>query len=342
MRRLRVVVLTHEDLVPPESLEGFDKKAAQRVKTEYDVAKAVETLGHEVHVAGMSSDPAPIRGIVEGWKPHMIFNLLMEFRDIGALQVHVASYLELLGFPYTGCNARGILLSRDKEISKKILRFHRVRTPAFAVFRPGRKVQMRRGLSFPLIVKTVDEEASLGIAQASIVRDDDQLRERVGFIHESVGTDALAEEYIDGRELTISVLGNQRLQTFPIWEMLFEKLPEGSAPIATERAKYDPAYQERVGIKTRAARDLPADTAAQIARTARRVYRALGLSGYARIDLRLAEGGRAYVIEANATPDVARDEDLAESARKAGIEYEALIQRILNLGLRYEPRWQQG
>lgn len=340
MKRLRVVVLTHEDLVPPESIDHLEQKQVERFKTEYDVAQAVEALGHEVQVAGVSSDLAPIRSIVSAWEPHIVFNLLMEFRDIGALQVHVASYLELLGVPYTGCNPRGILLSRDKELSKKILRFHRIPTPHFSVFRAGRRIRPLRGLEFPIIVKTVDEEASLGIAQASVVRDEEQFRERVAFIHEKVRADALAEEYVHGRELTIGVLGNQRLQTFPVWEMVFENLPDGSVPIATERAKWDLAYQKRVGITTRAARNLPDGVPERVARLARRVYRALGLSGYARVDLRLGEDGRPYVIEANATPDLAADEDFSSSARAAGLDYEALIQRILNLGLRYRPRWQ--
>jgi len=274
---------------------------------------------------------------VEEWRPHAIFNLLMEFQDVGVFQVHVTSYLELLGVPYTGCNPRGILLSRDKAISKQILRYHRIPTPAFAVFSPGKRVRARRDLAFPLIVKSVDEEASLGIAQASVVRDEEQLGERVRFIHERVGSDALAEEYIDGRELTISVLGNQRLQTFPIWEMYFENLPQGAVPIATARAKWNRQYQERAGIRSGSAAPLAEGGAERIARIARRVYRALGLSAYARVDLRLAPDGRPWVLEANATPDLKEDEDFSRSARAAGIPYGALIQRIVNLGRGYRP-----
>ncbi|UCE86188.1 MAG: ATP-grasp domain-containing protein [Deltaproteobacteria bacterium] len=342
MSRLRVAVLTHEDLVPPESREGLDAKELQRTKTEYDVVHAVDALGHERRVVGVSWDLLPIRRVVEEWKPHVVFNLLMEFRDVGVFQAHVAGYLELLGAHYSGCNPRGIMLSRDKVLSKKILRFHRIPTPAFAVYRPGREVRPRRWLAFPQIVKSVDEEASLGIAQASVVRDADQLRARVAFIHDHVGSDALVEEYIHGRELTVSVLGNARLQTFPVWEMVFENLPDGSVPIATERAKWDLAYQKRVGIDTRAARGLSAERRSRIAALARRVYRALGLSGYARVDLRLADDGRVFVIEANATPDIANDEDFASSAAATGIAYPALIQRVLNLGRRYRPPYKRG
>jgi D-alanine-D-alanine ligase len=336
MSRLRVAILTHEDLIPPDSLEGLDQRERQAFETEYDVMRALRQQGHEVRFLGVDADLLPIRHVVEEWKPHIVFNLLMEFQDVGAFQVHVTSYLELLGIPYTGCNPRGILLSRDKPLCKKILRYHRIPTPSFAVFPPGRQVRPGR-LSFPLIVKSVDEEASLGIAQASVVRDSDALGERVRFIHDNVGSDALAEEYIDGRELTISLLGNRRLQTFPVWEMVFEKLPDGSVPIATARAKWDVEYQKRAGIKSGPARDLPEGMSERIARVARRIYRALDLSAYARVDLRLTPEGRIYVLEANATPDVQDGDDFAASAKVAGIEYGALLQRIIRLGLRYRP-----
>lgn len=341
MRRLRVGVLTHRDLVPPDSLEGLEDREIQKWKTEYDVAAALEHLGHQVRIAGVADDLAPIRELVASFEPHVIFSLLMEFRDVGAFQVHLASYLELLGVPYTGCNPRGILLARDKAVSKQILRYHRIPTPSFTVFRVGRVVRAPRALRFPLIVKSVDEEASLGIAQASVVRSEEQLAERVRFIHERVGSDALAEEFIAGRELTQSLIGNQRLETFPPWEMVFTKLPEASEAIATERAKWDLEYQKRVGIQIGPARNLPQGLDLRIARAARRIYRALGLSGYARIDLRLTEDGRFFVLEANATPDVAQDEEFASAARAAGLEYPALIQRILNLGRRYRPPWER-
>ena len=342
MKQLRVVVLTHEDLVPPESIEGLTPKQIQPFKTEFTVSDTLRKLGHQVHVLGVSHDLMPIRRLLEGWEADVVFNLLMEFQDVGAYQAHVASYLELLRVPYTGCNSLGIQLSRDKALSKKILLHHRIQTARFAVFRSGRAVRGRHGLRFPLIVKAVDEEASLGISQASVVSDAEKLRERVAFIHQSVGSDAIAEEYIEGRELTVSVLGNDRLTTLPPWELTFKSLPEGSLPIATARAKFDPEYQARVGLTTGAARNLSPALAKRIDRVVRRVYRELGLSGYARLDLRVTPEDQVYVIEANATPDVARDEDFADSAKRAGIGYPQLLQRIVKLALAYQPRWKTG
>jgi len=334
-----VLVLVHEDLVPPDSVEGLGEKQMLPWKTEHHVSEALRALGHEVHVLGVSGELLPIRAVVEGWRPHIVFNQLVEFRDVAAYQVHVVSYLELLGAPYTGCNPRGILLARDKALAKKIFRYHRIPTPDFAVVRLGQRARIPRSLGFPLIVKSAEEEASLGLSQASVVHDEAQLRARVEFLHRSVETDAIVEQYVEGRELTIGLLGNDRIRTFPVWEMSFEKLPEGSLPIATARVKWDLEYQERVGIRTGPARRLPAGVAGRIARIARRVQHSLGLSGFARVDLRLAADGRFFVIEANAVPDLAADEDYALSAAAAGLGYEALIQRILDLGLRYRSPW---
>lgn len=339
MRRRRVVLLCHEDLVPPTDLSGYDPDDIHPWRAEYDVAWALEHLGHHVRVLGVRDDVHPIRQTVEEWKPHVVFNQLVELRDIGAFAVHVVSYLELLGVAYTGCNPQGFALARDKALSKKILRFHRIPTPTFLVFPADRKPRIPRRLPYPLIVKSVDEDASRGLSQASIVWDEDELRARIDFVHRHVGTRAIAEQYIEGRELTIGVLGNERLQTFPVWEMRFGNLPEGTLPIATERVKWNRAYQKRVGLETGPA-DLGDDVRERIARVARRAYRALELSGYARLDLRLREDGRVFVIEANPNPDLTQDEDFALAAEKAGLPYHKLVQRILNLGLRYRPPWE--
>jgi D-alanine-D-alanine ligase len=342
MKPLRILVLTHADLVPPESLEGRSAQEIAAWRKEYDVCAGLRELGHEVLVLGVSHDLAPIKQHVEGFQPHAVFHLLMEFQDVAVYQAHVTGYLELLRAPYAGCNPRGLLLARDKALSKLLFRVHRIPTPGFVVFPRERRIRVPKRLDYPRIVKSVDEEASLGIAQASIVYDEEKLRERVAFVHRRVATDAIAEQYVAGRELTIGVLGNDRLSTFPVWEMFFENLPEGAEPIATARVKWDLAYQRRVGIETGPAKDLPPERAAEIARVAKRTYRALGLSGYARIDLRLTEDGRLFVIEANPNPDLTRDEDFARSAAAAGIEYPELLQRIVTLGLRHPSPWKAG
>jgi D-alanine-D-alanine ligase len=333
LRRLRVIVLCHEDLVPPARLAGLPPGARDAVRTEWDVVRALRRAGHGVRVVGVSDDLEPIRRAARAFRPHAAFNLLMEFRDQGRLQAHVVAYLELLGIPVTGPDARGILLSRDKALAKTLFLRHGLPTPAFAVFPRRGPAERLAGLRYPLIVKSRDEEASLGIAQASLVRDERRLRERVAFVHRRLGSDAIAEEYVDGRELTVGVIGNARARALPVRELAFRNLPAGSAPIATVRAKFDDAYRRRAGIRSGPARGLAPRVRAEIARLAVSAYRALGLSGYARIDLRLPGDGGPRLIEANATPDVAAAEDFAASARAAGIPYPRLLERILRLAI---------
>lgn len=329
----------HEELVPPETLAGLSEREKVFVTMEYEVREALLALGHDVRVLGVADELGPIRAAIREFEPHVTFNLLMHFHGIGRYDAYVVSYLELLRCAYTGCNPRGLLLASDKVLSKKILTWHRIPVPRFASFPRGRRVRPPRRLRFPLFVKSAAEHSSLGIAQASVVTDADALAERVEFVHRTVGTDAIAEEYIEGRELSIAILGNQRLRAFPIWEMTFENLPEGARPIATSRAKWDPLYQEKIGVTTGPSLPLPEGKEEEITRMAKRIYRALGLSGFARIDLRLTAEGQIYVLEANPNPDLCREEDFARSADMDGIAYPELIQRILNLGLRWAETW---
>ena len=336
MRRLRVLVLMHQDLVPPDCVQGQDPSSAEW-KTEYDVVTTLGKLGHEVKPLGVKSDLGVIRAAIEEWRPHIAFNLLEEFDGLAVYDQNVVSYLELLRVPYTGCNPRGLMLARDKVLAKKLFSFHRVPFPDFIVAPQGRKVKRPGWLSFPLIVKSVTEEASLGISQASIVEDDGKLKERVAFIHESVGTGALIEQYIEGRELYVGVIGNGQLLALPVWELKLDKLPEDARRIATERVKWSRKYQDKYGIISENAKNLAEGKAEEIQHLAKRVYRALDLSGYARIDLRMDAQGGLYVLEANPNPQIARNEDFADSAESAGYAYEDLLQELLNAGLRWRP-----
>ena len=339
-RKKRVLVLMHEDLVPPDSIEGLTDEQMAPWKTEFDIIAGLEELGHEVEPLGVSTDLAPIGEAIERFQPHIAFNILEEFHGVAVYDHYVVSYLELMRSAYTGCNPRGLMLAHDKALSKKVLGYHRVPVPRFAVFPRGQKIKRPAKVQFPLLVKSLSEDGSIGIAQSSVVNNDQRLRERVELIHRQVGTDAIAEQYIDGRDLYVGVIGNQRLQTLPIWELVFTSLPDDALRIATEKVKWDVAYQKKVGVQTRAAEDLPNGAASRIARLCKRVYRLLGLSGYARLDLRLTPDGRVYLIEANPNPQLSYGEDFAESAEHIGISYEQLLQRIVNLGLSYRAPWQ--
>jgi D-alanine-D-alanine ligase len=339
MKRLRTLVVVHSSLVPPETLDGFSEKEIDEWRTEYDVITALRAAGHEVHTLGVLDSLTELRSALLESKPELVFNLLEEFNGIVTYDQHVVAFLELMRSPYTGCNPRGLLLSRDKVLCKQLLAFHRIPTPQFAVFRRGQRVTVPRRLRPPLFVKSATEDASLGIAQASVVDDIAKLRERVQFMHDQIGSDALVEEYIEGRELYVGMLGNERLTRMPVWEMQFGSLPQ--LAIATRKVKWDRAYQKRYEITTRAADDLPPTVLHQLDRLSRRIYRALHLSGCARIDFRVKQDGSVFMLEANPNPNLAREEDFAESARAAGIEYDGLLERIMTLGRNYRVEWRE-
>jgi D-alanine-D-alanine ligase len=336
MKKLRVLAVMHEGMVPPDDVTGLDT-SEEPWKMEFDVIAHLRHMGHQVQKLAVASDLGVIRRAIDEFHPHIVFNLLEDFDEVPIYDQNVVSYLELQRIPYTGCNPRGLLLARDKSISKKLLAYHRIRVPEFAVFHRGRAVRRPPWLAFPLIVKSLVHEASAGISQASVVEDDDKLRERVAFVHERLQTDAIAERYIDGRELYVGVLGNERLQVLPIWEIFLSRLPERSWAIATESVKWNPRYQRKHRIRTGEAEGLSDVEREKIQRIAKRIYRNLYLSGYARIDFRMDGDGRIYVLEANPNPQLAYGEDLAESAEAGGLSYEKLLQRILSLGLRYSP-----
>ncbi len=222
------------------------------------MVSTLKKAGHEVRCLGISDSLEELRAVITEWKPEIVFNLLEEFDGIVTYDQHVVAFLELLRQPYTGCNPRGLLLSRDKPLCKQLLSFHRIPSPQFAVFRRGLKLRLPRKIKYPLFVKSTTEDASLGISQASIVTDKAQLKQRIEFVHDQVQTDALVEEYIEGRELYVGVMGNDRLTRLPVWEMKFGSLSETAAGIATRRVKWDKKYQKKHGIDTYEAKDLAA------------------------------------------------------------------------------------
>jgi D-alanine-D-alanine ligase len=334
MKRLRVLVLVHPDLMPPESSKGYTEQEINVWKTEYDVVTTLRAAGHDVRPLGVQDELKPIRDEIEAWKPDVVFILLEEFRGEAIYDQNVVSYLELMHVPYTGCNPRGLMLARGKDLSKTLVHYHRIPVPAFAVFPMGRKVRRPPRLALPLIVKSLIEDGSMGISQASVVDTDDKLKERVGFIHERIGTAAIAEQYIEGRELYVGILGNDRLRVLPVWELKFTKMAQGDWPIATEKVKHDPDYQERRGILHGAAKDLTPELSARIQRTAKRIYRTLGLDGYARIDFRLSAAGIPYFLEANPNPEIAESQEFSAAAKLDGITYRDLLHRIIALGMR--------
>ncbi len=334
---MNVVLLVHSDLIPPEDAKPgqFNREEVPWV-TEFDVKQALLANRHTVEVLGVYEELKSIQAEIHQFRPKVVFNLLEEFRGEAIFDQNVVSHLELLGVPYTGSNPKGLIISRDKALCKKILTYHKIPTPKFQVFpRNNTKMQLRLK-EFPLIVKCLNEEASLGISQASVVHSLEKLRERVEFIHEKFKTDAIVEEFIEGSEYFVGVIGNYRLQTFPAWELRFDKVKNPEKQLYSTNAKFDEEYRSRNGITTQRA-EISEELERYLQKLARRAYRALGISGYARLDLRVDRNGKAYVIEVNPNPDISETDDFAQSAKAAGLIYKKLLDKIIRLGRQWTP-----
>jgi D-alanine-D-alanine ligase len=334
MKKLRVLVLMHPDHVPPDSIDDLSPQEALALKAEYDIVQCLRKLGHEPRALGVQDEFLPIRDAVEEFKPDLVFNLLEEFHSNMLFDQNVVSLLELLRVPYTGCNPRGLVLARSKSLGKKLLAYHRIPVPDFLVIPRGHRTRRPKKLEFPLIVKSLLEHSSFGIAQASLVKDDEELAERVAFVHDSVGTDAIAEQFIEGREIYVGVLGNDRLVALPPIELVFEKMPANAPLIATAKVKHDVAYQQKRGIALKGAEGIGPDVMERIARLAKRIYKTLELEGYARIDFRLSASNIPYFLDANPNPDISDGEELASAAALIGMSYGDLISRILSLAMK--------
>lgn len=336
MPKKKLKVLALLDAIAPTTMDQ-DLSAELKTedwKTEANVLAALQELGHTVEHLAIFDDLNLLQQKLQSFAPDIIFNLADQFRNNRAFDQGIAAFLELHGLPFTGCGSTGLTLCKHKAISKKILGYHRIRVPEFTVIARGKRCTRPARLKFPILVKPLKEEASYGIAQASFVETDEQFKERVQFIHASHDCDVIAEEYIAGRELYVSVLGNHKLEVFPIRELVFKEVPPDEPKIATYRAKWDEEYRKKWGLQNQFAEALDLALAREIVQTCKRIYRLLTIDGYARVDLRVTPAGAIYFIEANPNPILAADEDFAQSALKAGLAYPQLIERIIRTGLK--------
>jgi D-alanine-D-alanine ligase len=333
-KKLRAMVLIEKGNAPPDELGDNDLEAVDWA-VEYDIIHTLKEEGHDVLVLEVEDDLLAIHKFVDKWKPHIAWNLLEGFGGVSIFDQNVVAYLELLGVPYTGCNPRGLMVSRNKSLSKKVLAYHGIATPAFETFAKGKAIVRPPEFEFPIFVKSLTEEASNGISEASLVKDEAHFQERIEYIHKKIESDALAEQYIEGRELYVGVLGNQRFEAFPVWELYFGDGP--GLHIATEKVKFNPEHRKKHHIDSGPAKGLSRELAEQAQEMAKESCRVLGMNGYARVDFRLSEQGKLWVLEVNANPHIGHLEDFAKSAEKAGLTYSDLLWRIMSLGMRWEP-----
>ena len=297
-------------------------------EAEYDVARALQQNDHEVVLVGIHDDVRPLIDRLAAFEPALVFNCCEAFRGNSQLEYAVAAVLEMHGWRHTGSTPTALLVARNKSMSKKILKHHGIRVPEFTTFHPGDPFLRPSTLRFPLIVKPLLEDASVGIAQASVVGDDGSLAERVGFIHENFHQAAIAEELIEGRELYVGLLGNNKLQVLPVVELHFGKLAKAERRIATYKAKWDEEYRERHHIRSGFAR-LKEEVREKIREGCETAFHALWLQDYGRLDLRLTHDHEVYVLEVNPNPFLALGHELANAAEKAGMSYRAFVQRIV-------------
>jgi D-alanine-D-alanine ligase len=316
-----------EDDFRREMAEGTAEEA------EYDVVEALEQNGHEVRLVGIRDDVRPMIDRLSAFDPALVFNCCEGFRGSAQYEYAVAAVLEMHGWRHTGSTPTGLIVARNKSMSKKILAHHGIRVPEFATFHPSDSFLRPSTLRFPLIVKPLLEDASVGIAQASVVGDDASLAERVSFIHEKFQQAAIAEELIVGRELYVGLIGNDKLDVLPIVELHFGKLSKAERRIATYKAKWDEEYRERHHIRSGFAR-LSEGVRAKIRSVCEEAFHALWLQDYGRLDIRLTHDQEVYVLEVNPNPFIAYGHEFANAAEKAGMNYRAFIQRIVDEAMR--------
>jgi len=329
--RLTIVVLVDPATVPLDDPQF--RNSPDTPITEYHVCEALRALGHHVSVLAADYDVAAVITRLTEQDPDLVFNLTEQFCGDRRLDKNIAAVLEMLEIPFTGAGAMGLLLCRDKRLCKQLLTLHKIRVPSFLSLPYNRAIRIPKRLPLPLVVKPAFEDSSEGISNASIVYDGDALRQRVEFIHERWKQAAIAEQYIEGRELYVTVIGNKRLTVLPPRECFFNAGGDEGPVILTYKCKWDDAYREKWQI-TFGFGEIEPTVFKNIERVCKRAYRVLQLQDYGRIDLRLTPDNKLVILEANPNPDIAYGDEVAEAAHKAGIEYEPLIDKIIRLALR--------
>jgi len=328
------IAVVFDSLTPGWEDAEYKKEIAAKKEeeAEYDIARALLAKGHDVHLVGIGDDLDPMLQRLAAFQPKLVFNGVEAFRGTARHEYGVAAVLEMHGYRHTGSSPTGLLVARNKSLTKKILTFHGIRVPAFAEYKPGEKLVRPSELRFPLIVKPLLEDASIGISKASVVESDEALAERVTFIHEKFSQAAIVEELIEGREIYAGLVGNDKLQVLPLVELTFGE-ESGDLPIATYKAKWDEEYRKKKKIRNVFARGLSEDVQAQIGDLCTTAFHALWLRDYGRVDLRLTHDDAVYVLEVNPNPFLAEENEMADAAAKAGMSYPDFIQRIVDEAL---------
>lgn len=329
---MNIAVLTY---VEQEGGSEYDKSVDQ-------IVDALKTLGHKPSVLCVHGDIVKLISGLQRRKPDLVFNLMEQFGERMLGLVEITGAIDLLDIPYTGSGAGELYLQEDKSLTKKLLAFENVQCPDFVVFSPQAELETGGKLRMPLFVKPMRMDSSFGIDGAlSLVRNTSELMERVQEIHKKFQDAALCEQYIEGREFYVGILGNQLPQAFPPVEMDFSKMPDGVPHVMDAKAKFDESTPEYQGSRPVVA-EISDELRAKLQQVALDSYRALRIRDYGRVDVRLAESGEIYVIEVNANCYLERDSEYAMAARAAGLEYPQLIGKIVEHALERHKQGKTG
>jgi len=336
MGKLKIIVIYDRVLVD-ESEEAATGDKAPVVRTldkkevEEEVADTLTKLGHEPVMYELDGTQKSLLGLARV-DCDLVFNLAESFADDDTADFRIAAYLDLLGKKYTGSGAHGLMLAQDKAVAKKIFAFHGVHTPTFAKCYRGR-LDFSHDLQFPVIVKPAREDGSIGIEFSAVVNSIRELMERMDWLHANFDSPVLIEEYIEGREMYVGIIGNDKPEALPIIELDLSKLPEGTPRIAAAEVKWGKGTRAYRDTKSAIAENLPDETVQLLHQTAIAAYQALELRDYGRVDMRLQPDGGVQVIEANPNPWLSSRAEFAMAARKSGRTYTRLVEEIVELAL---------
>ncbi len=331
MKPLKILLLFDLSVnLPAEEYDDYWDTADW--KAEKDVRNTLVKLGHEVIPFGIFDDIEPFLKIVREQKPDLVFNMSEAFSGKRDFEPNLTALMQLVGVPFTGAGPMSLQLCKDKGLTKIILGYHQIRTPKFVVAKKSRPIQSLKKFQFPAFIKPLQLESSEGISQVSYAENEKETLARVKFIHERLGVDAIIEEFIDGRDVYVSILGNEKLSVFPPRELFFKQVPDDEPKFATFRSKWDAEYRKKWGIDSGWVAAMPESTERKLGDICKKIYRLLQIQGFGRIDLRIKDD-KIYFIEANPNPSIAKKEDYALSAGKGGVEYEELIAKIVSLSL---------
>lgn len=331
IKSLKILVIFDLAEEAPFTQDYSESLKTEDWKTENDVITTLLDLNHEVRLLGLFDDISPLIHELKNHPPDLVFNLCETLRNDRKLEPHIVSLLELYNVKYTGCSSHSLFLCKDKGLSKKILTYHRIKVPQFEVSHLKRPLKGLGKFHFPAMIKPIDLEGSEGINEMSYVENEKDALERVKFLHDKFKTDVIIEEYINGKEIYLGMIGNEKITPFKPWEVFFEQMSDEDPKIATYKVKWDLNYRKKWGIKNALAKDLSKETILKMNDVCKKIYKIFLMRGYGRIDLRVKENGEIYFIEANPNPCLAIDEDFASSGIQSGFTYKEIISKILNL-----------